>query len=140
MLNKEKCLTLLQTSLNSSSANFRENQWEAINLIISEKSKLLVVERTGWGKSTVYFLTTKILREQGFGVTLIVSPLLALMRNQIFSAKKLQINASTINSSNTNEWSIIENDVLQEKVDVLLISPERLANDEFVEKYFAYIK
>ena len=91
MLNKEKCLTLLQTSLNSSSANFRENQWEAINLIISEKSKLLVVERTGWGKNTVYFLTTKILREQGFGVTLIVSPLLALMRNQIFQPKNYKL-------------------------------------------------
>ena len=98
MLNKEKCLTLLQTSLNSSSANFRENQWEAINLIISEKSKLLVVERTGWGKSTVYFLTAKILREQGFGVTLII-PFAGINEKQIFSAKKLQINASTINSS-----------------------------------------
>ena len=133
MYNKIQCLELLKKSLNSSIASFRENQWEAIEAIANKKAKVLVVERTGWGKSTVYFLATKILRDQGRGLTLIISPLLALMRNQIYSAEKLQTKAASINSSNITEWETIKKEVLDDNIDVLLISPERLANDNFVK-------
>jgi ATP-dependent DNA helicase RecQ len=91
----------------------------------------LVVQRTGWGKSLVYFLATRLLRDQGAGCTLLISPLLALMRNQIAAAKRIGIRAETINSSNTDEWSLINTKLLTNQVDVLLISPERLANENF---------
>ena len=89
---------------------------------------MLVVERTGWGKSSVYFIATKALRDQGFGVTVIISPLLALMRNQIVSAERLGIKAVTVNSTNIKDWQLISKQLLNNEVDVLLISPERLAN------------
>ncbi len=134
MVSKNECLELLNISLNCSNANFRENQWEAIESLTVKRKKILVIERTGWGKSTVYFLATKILRRQGFGLTLIISPLLALMRNQIYSAERLQTKADSINSSNTEDWPNIKNKVLRGEIDVLLISPERLANDDFVNE------
>ena len=134
MVSKNECLELLNISLNCSNANFRENQWEAIESLTVKGKKILVIERTGWGKSTVYFLATKILRRQGFGLTLIISPLLALMRNQIYSAERLQTKADSINSSNIEDWPNIKNKVLRGEIDVLLISPERLANDDFVNE------
>ncbi|MCI5123498.1 MAG: ATP-dependent DNA helicase RecQ, partial [Candidatus Electrothrix sp. AR5] len=95
--------------------------------------KMLVVQRTGWGKSSVYFISTRILRDNGAGPTLIVSPLLALMRNQIDSAEKLNINAVTINSSNRDEWVNAQKKILDNSVDAVLISPERLSNPGFVQ-------
>ena len=133
MITREKGLELLRRSTGIDNADFRENQWEAIENVALKRRKLLVVERTGWGKSLVYFLATKILRDDGFGTSLIISPLLALMRNQVYSAKKLSVNAVTINSSNIDDWNKIQADVIDGKVDALLISPERLANDTFVE-------
>ena len=133
MITREKGLALLRLSTGVDNADFRENQWEAIENVALKRRKLLVVERTGWGKSLVYFLATKILRDDGFGTSLIISPLLALMRNQVYSAKKLSVNAVTINSSNVDDWNNIQADVIGGKVDALLISPERLANDTFVE-------
>ena len=93
---------------------------------------MLVVQRTGWGKSSVYFTATKILRDQGKGLTLIVSPLLALMRNQIDMANKGNLNVVTINSANTKEWGHCKQEILSDSVDALLVSPERLANEDFV--------
>lgn len=131
---RERALLLLRQALDQPTAEFRDGQWEAIAAIIQARSRLLVVQRTGWGKSLVYFLATRLLREQGSGSTLLISPLLALMRNQIAAGDRIGVKAATINSSNTNEWELIQTQLLVGNVDVLLISPERLANEEFREK------
>ncbi|MFH9072416.1 RecQ family ATP-dependent DNA helicase [Streptomyces alboflavus] len=109
----------------------REDQWRAIEALVAEKRRALVVQRTGWGKSAVYFVATALLRERGSGPTVIVSPLLALMRNQVESAERAGIRARTINSSNTEEWDTIQAEVAAGEVDVLLVSPERLNNPDF---------
>ena len=83
IMDKNSALNLVRTSLNNPKAQFRDNQWEAIDQLVNQNKKLLVVERTGWGKSSVYFISTRILRNMGSGLTIIISPLLALMRNQI---------------------------------------------------------
>lgn len=132
-LTKEKALNYLRESLNNANANFKEDQWEAIDAVVNKRQKVLVVQKTGWGKSSVYFISTKFLREQGFGLSIIISPLLALMRNQIDSAKKLGLNVVTINSSNKDEWNSVKNQILNNSVDALLISPERLSNEEFMQ-------
>src|SRR5690554_2057499 len=129
-MNKENALILLRKSLNDSSAEFRDGQWEAIDSLVNKRKKLLVVERTGWGKSSVYFISTKILRDQGKGATIIISPLLALMRNQIEAAERLGIRAVTINSTNTKEWESSKQDVLNNQVDALLRSEERRVGKE----------
>ena len=113
-------------------AELRSGQWEAIEYVLSGSGKLLIVQKTGWGKSIVYFIMTKINRELGKGPTLIISPLLALMRNQIYNARKLNLNAATINSANTREWDEIKEGLKQNRYDLLLISPERLSSDNFL--------
>ncbi|MFD9044408.1 RecQ family ATP-dependent DNA helicase [Streptomyces bottropensis] len=112
-------------------ARLREDQWHAIEALVADKRRALVVQRTGWGKSAVYFVATALLREQGAGPTVIVSPLLALMRNQVEAAARAGIRARTINSSNTEEWDTIRQEVTAGTVDVLLVSPERLNNPDF---------
>ncbi len=112
-------------------ANFRQGQWEAIEALVVNRQRLLVVQRTGWGKSLVYFMATRLLRAQGAGVTILISPLLSLMRNQIDSAAQWSLVAQTINSANADDHAAIEQALLSGKVDLLLISPERLANDRF---------
>nr|MDJ0844749.1 ATP-dependent DNA helicase RecQ [Crocosphaera sp.] len=113
--------------------NFREGQWEAISELVQNRSRLLVVQRTGWGKSLVYFIATRLLRDQGAGITLLISPLLALMRNQIAAAQRINVRAETINSSNTEKWNEVQEKIVAGNIDILLISPERLANDQFRE-------
>ena len=130
---KKQALSLLRRALNNPTDDFRDGQWEAIAALIHQRARLLVVQRTGWGKSLVYFLATRLLRERGAGPTLLISPLLALMRNQVAAAERIGIRAATINSSNTDEWELVKTQLLAERVDVLLISPERLANEEFRE-------
>ena len=115
------------------SAEFREGQLEAI-LSVLEGKRTLVVQKTGWGKSLVYFLATKVLRSQGKGATVVISPLLALMNNQIDSAMFFGLSAATINSNNIEEWDEIVEKVLDNKIDVLIISPERLSNEVFMTK------
>ena len=127
-------LLLLRQALDNSTANFRPGQWEAIEELLQQRSRLLVVQRTGWGKSLVYFLATRLLRDRGAGFTLLISPLLALMRNQIAAAQRIGVKAETINSSNIDKWSLIAKQLLAGEVDVLLISPERLGNEDFREK------
>ncbi|MEU8519372.1 RecQ family ATP-dependent DNA helicase [Streptomyces sp. NBC_01216] len=112
-------------------ARLREDQWRAIEALVAEKRRALVVQRTGWGKSAVYFVATSLLRERGSGPTVIVSPLLALMRNQVEAAARAGIRARTINSSNTEEWETVQQEVSAGEVDVLLVSPERLNNPDF---------
>lgn len=113
-------------------ATFKEDQLEAI-LSVLNNNKTLVVQKTGWGKSLVYFLATKILRKQNKGCSIIISPLLSLINNQIESAMNFSLNAVTINSTNSDSWSEIEKDILMDKYDVIFISPERLANEDFIQ-------
>jgi ATP-dependent DNA helicase RecQ len=112
-------------------AELREDQWSAISALVEDKRRALVVQKTGWGKSAVYFVATLLLREVGAGPTVIVSPLLALMRNQIAAAERAGIRAATINSTNIEDWSTIESAIHAGEVDVLLVSPERLNNPGF---------
>jgi ATP-dependent DNA helicase RecQ len=112
-------------------AHFRDGQWEAIEALVERRQRVLVVQRTGWGKSLVYFLATRLLRAQGAGVTILISPLLSLMRNQIDSAAQWGLRAATINSDNAGDHAAIESKLLNNEIDLLLISPERLANDRF---------
>ncbi|MFI8768124.1 RecQ family ATP-dependent DNA helicase [Streptomyces sp. NPDC053792] len=112
-------------------ARLREDQWRAIEALVADHRRALVVQRTGWGKSAVYFVATSLLRERGSGPTVIVSPLLALMRNQVEAAARAGIRARTINSSNTEEWETVQEEVASGEVDVLLVSPERLNNPDF---------
>src|SRR3954471_22983750 len=109
----------------------REDQWTAISALVVDRRRSLVVQRTGWGKSAVYFIATALLREQGAGATVIVSPLLALMRNQIEAAERAGIKAHTINSANLEDWDDVETAVHRGETDVLLVSPERLNNPGF---------
>ncbi|MBL8775873.1 MAG: ATP-dependent DNA helicase RecQ [Acidimicrobiales bacterium] len=112
-------------------AEFHTDQLEAIEALVDERRRVLVVQRTGWGKSAVYFLATRLLRDQGSGPTLLISPLLALMRNQIEAAERIGLRAASLNSANTDEWDVVEQEILGDGVDVLLISPERLNNPRF---------
>jgi ATP-dependent DNA helicase RecQ len=121
-------------------AEFREGQREAIEAVIDDGSRALVVQRTGWGKSLVYWIATRVRRDQGHGPALIVSPLLALMRNQIAMAARLGLEAATINSGNVGEWKEIEERLGRDEIDVLLISPERLANEGFTSRVLPSIQ
>ncbi|MEU1513686.1 RecQ family ATP-dependent DNA helicase [Streptomyces sp. NPDC005811] len=112
-------------------ARLREDQWRAIEALVADRRRALVVQRTGWGKSAVYFVATSLLRARGSGPTVIVSPLLALMRNQVEAAARAGIHARTINSSNTEEWETVQAEIASGEVDVLLVSPERLNNPDF---------
>jgi ATP-dependent DNA helicase RecQ len=112
-------------------ARLREDQWAAISALVVRRQRALVVQRTGWGKSAVYFIATALLRERGEGPTVIVSPLLALMRNQVEAAERAGITARTINSANTQEWEALYAEVAAGEADVLLVSPERLNNPSF---------
>ena len=115
-------------------AMFHDGQLEAIDGLVQRRDRLLVVQRTGWGKSAVYFVATRLLRDKGAGVTILVSPLLALMRDQIDAATRLHLNARTINSSNKDDWDEIERELLTGHVDLLLISPERFNNADFRDR------
>ncbi len=115
----------------SGETRLREDQWRAIEALVADRRRALVVQRTGWGKSAVYFVATSLLRARGSGPTVIVSPLLALMRNQVEAAARAGIHARTINSSNTEEWEAVQEEIAAGAVDVLLVSPERLNNPDF---------
>ncbi|MFG3183261.1 RecQ family ATP-dependent DNA helicase [Streptomyces nigra] len=112
-------------------ARLREDQWQAVAALVRERRRALVVQRTGWGKSAVYFVATALLRRRGAGPTVIVSPLLALMRNQVESAARAGIRARTINSANPEEWETIHGEIERGETDVLLVSPERLNSVDF---------
>ena len=111
--------------------SLRDDQWTAIDALVNRRERLLVVQRTGWGKSAVYFIAAKLLRRRGRGASVIISPLLALMRNQVAAARRAGIRAETVNSANMTEWDDIQRRVAGGEVDVLLVSPERLNNPQF---------
>ncbi|AOP55184.1 RecQ family ATP-dependent DNA helicase [Brevibacterium aurantiacum] len=112
-------------------AQFRDGQLESIRDLVVEKKRVLVVQRTGWGKSAVYFVATRMLRAAGTGPSLIISPLLALMRDQIAAAERAGVRAASLNSSNVTEWDTVLDDLRAGNLDVLLVSPERLNNPQF---------
>jgi len=132
--NEDPLLQNLRTATRNPHAVFRPGQREAIEKIVVDRGRALVVQRTGWGKSAVYFIATKMLREQGNGLTLVVSPLLALMRNQVRMARELGIRAETLNSSNVDAWEDILDRLRADTLDLLLVSPERLNKSRFREE------
>jgi ATP-dependent DNA helicase RecQ len=134
-----RALHLLRIGCGHPGAIFRDGQEEAIRRLVEGRGRLLVVQKTGWGKSFVYFIATKLLREGGGGPCLLISPLLALMRNQIAAAERMGVRAVTINSDNSDQWPKIVRAILRDEVDVLLISPERLANEQFKSQVLARI-
>ena len=147
MYNAQRALELLRLGASGrgngsggdGGARFREGQEEAIRHIVEGRGRLLVVQKTGWGKSFVYFIATKLLREAGEGPALLISPLLSLMRNQIAAAERMGVRAVTINSDNQDEWTNVEATVQRNEVDILLISPERLANERFRAEVLARV-
>lgn len=137
---QSKAIQLLRQMTNNPSAEFHDGQYESIHELVARKRKMLVVQKTGWGKSAVYFISTKLLREQGAGPTIIISPLIALMRNQISSAARLKLNVVTINSSLTQEQRrASESQIINQRADAILISPEQLANDRFLENVLSRV-
>lgn len=124
----------LRTLVGSPQARLHDDQWAAIEALTVDRRRALVVQRTGWGKSAVYFVATALLRAAGAGPTIIISPLLALMRNQIAAAGRAGIRAVTVNSSNPDEWAQVYRAIEEGAVDVLLVSPERLNNPDFRER------
>ena len=112
-------------------ADFRDGQLEAVSALVTDRSRVLVVQRTGWGKSAVYFVATALRRAEGAGPTVIISPLLALMRDQIAAAERAGIHAVTMNSANAQDWDVVREALAADAVDVLLVSPERLNNPRF---------
>ena len=128
---EREALALLRRLTGEPGAEFRPDQLDAIQALVRDRKRVLLVQRTGWGKSAVYFIATRLLRDQGAGPTLLVSPLLALMRNQIEAAQRMGVRAVTINSANRDEWEKVQAGIESGRVDLLLISPERLANTKF---------
>jgi ATP-dependent DNA helicase RecQ len=122
---------LLRLGTGNPGGEFRDGQESAIRHVVEGRGRLLVVQKTGWGKSSVYFIATKLLREQGLGPAILISPLLALMRNQITAAERMGVRALTIHSGNPDDWDKVKERVRRDEVDILLISPERLSNAYF---------
>ena len=122
---------LVLRALAGQDARLHEDQWAAIEALVARRRRVLCVQRTGWGKSAVYFVATALLRRQGAGPSVIISPLLALMRNQIDAAQRAGIVARTINSSNLSDWNGVYDEILDNHIDALLVSPERLNHPDF---------
>jgi ATP-dependent DNA helicase RecQ len=123
--------TALRRLVGRDDADFRDGQLEAVSALVDDRSRVLVVQRTGWGKSAVYFVATALRRAQGAGPPVIISPLLALMRDQIAAAERAGIRAVTMNSANAQDWDVVREALATDAVDVLLVSPERLNNPRF---------
>lgn len=134
MSSTDPALQALRRLTGQPDSDFRPGQRESISALVERKERVLVVQRTGWGKSAVYFIASQLLRQQGFGTTLIISPLLVLMDNQIAAAEKLGLRAISINSANDVTVDQLVSSLSNDEVDVLLISPERLANPQFADR------
>ncbi|MBG6085184.1 RecQ family ATP-dependent DNA helicase [Zhihengliuella flava] len=126
-----QALDVLRRLVGNPEAQFHDGQYEAIEALVAGGRRALVVQRTGWGKSAVYFVASLLLRSVGAGPTLIVSPLLALMRDQVAAAERAGVRAAAINSANATEWAQIRSQLERDELDVLLVSPERLNNPRF---------
>ncbi|MFF1573415.1 RecQ family ATP-dependent DNA helicase [Leifsonia sp. NPDC058292] len=132
---RDDALATLRALVGRDDAEFHDGQFEAISALVDERRRALVVQRTGWGKSAVYFVATMLLRARGAGPTILVSPLLALMRDQVAAAERAGVRAVTLNSSNRHEWDDVMQALRDDSVDALLVSPERLNNPDFRDQY-----
>ncbi|MFE7605000.1 RecQ family ATP-dependent DNA helicase [Brachybacterium paraconglomeratum] len=130
----EEALESLRALTGREDARFHPGQFEAIQALVAERRRVLVVQRTGWGKSAVYFLSALLQRRRGAGPALIISPLIALMRDQVAAARRAGVRAEAISSANPTEWRDIEEGLAADEIDVLLVSPERLVNPRFREE------
>lgn len=130
MSTPDDALQLLRSALGPD-ANFRPGQLEAITALVDQRARVLVVQRTGWGKSVVYFIATRLRRAQGHGPTILISPLLSLMRDQVRMAESLGLRAVSMDSTNSQCWGQIEAALARDEIDLLLVSPERLSNERF---------
>jgi ATP-dependent DNA helicase RecQ len=128
---RDDALAVLRTLVGRPDADFHDGQYDAISSIVDGSRRALVVQRTGWGKSAVYFVATKLLRDRGAGPTLLVSPLLALMRDQVAAAARAGVRAASIDSANAHLWDDVRARLAADEIDVLLVSPERLNNPDF---------
>ena len=135
-----QALAALRRLTGLTDAVFHEGQLEAISALVDDRRRALVVQRTGWGKSAVYFIATSLLRQQGAGPTLLVSPLIALMRDQVAAAERAGVRAVAINSANAHEWDDVRARLAADDVDVLLVSPERLTNPRFREEQLPVLR
>lgn len=131
---QDRALEALRRLVGREDATFRDGQLDAVRALVEDRSRVLVVQRTGWGKSAVYFVGTALRRAEGAGPTVIVSPLLALMRDQVAAAERAGVRAVTMNSANATEWDEVRAALAADEVDVLLVSPERLNNPRFREE------
>lgn len=132
---RDLAVASLRALVGRDDADFHSGQYEAIEALVDDKRRALVVQRTGWGKSAVYFVATMLLRGRGAGPTILVSPLLALMRDQVAAAERAGVRAVTINSANRHEWDDVAGRLRDDTVDVLLVSPERLNNPDFRDQH-----
>ena len=139
IFDRNEAKALLEAGTGNPRAEFRDNQLEAIQSAFASGSRTLVLQRTGWGKSFVYFISIKMLRNRGEGIALLVSPLLSLMRNQLVAAEKMGLSASVISSENPEDWDEIAASIQINKIDLLVISPERFSNDDFINKVLSQI-
>ena len=137
---RSRALELLRIGTELPDAQFRPHQEDAIRHVVERRSRLLLVQKTGWGKSFVYFIATKLLREIGRGPALLFSPLLSLMRNQIAAAERMGVRAERVTSDNVEQWDAVEEKIRRDEVDILLVAPERLANQRFVNRVESRIK
>jgi len=137
---REQATKLLQKMTSNPAAHFHSDQYESIFELVENRRKMLVVQKTGWGKSAVYFIATKLLRQQGKGPSIIISPLIALMRNQIESARRVGLEIATINSSlSREERTFNENRIINQQVDAIILAPEQLANEKLVNNVLSAV-
>ena len=136
----ENAQVLLRKLTANPNASFHPGQFEAIEALVTNRRRTLVVQRTGWGKSAVYFISALLMRAQGSGVALIISPLLSLMRDQVQAAERAGVRAAMVNSANVTEWEAIRARLDANDLDVLLIGPERLNNPAFREEWMPYLQ
>jgi ATP-dependent DNA helicase RecQ len=126
-----RAMQLLRVGTGRRDAQFRDDQEAAIEHVVEGRGRLLVIQKTGWGKTFVYFIATALLRESGMGPALLISPLLSLMRNQLEAAARMGVRAETINSENQANWDGIESKLQADEIDILAISPSAWATRAF---------
>jgi len=131
-MDRASALSLLRTGIGDERAEFRDDQWEIIEALVNRREKVLLVQRTGWGKSAVYFISASMLRHQGFGVTLIVSPLVGLMPNQVRAGQRMGLRIGALNAGTNDRFDTFRELVRTDRIDVLLVAPERFANQNFL--------
>lgn len=136
---RDEARELLRRLTGAPEADFHDGQYEAIHALVADRARTLVVQRTGWGKSAVYFISSLLLRARGTGPALIISPLLSLMRDQVAAASRAGVRAAMVNSANVTEWDRIHEQVEADELDVLLVGPERLNNPAFREQWLPFL-